>query len=89
LVLDAERVRWSRADAGETDGTGAAAAEWPGPANATASRAFLVGRRLIVWGGVTVLAEHLCPPPVAGQPQCEPWAETAARAGGWMTVLAK
>ena len=89
LVLDAERVRWSRLDAGEADGTGLAAAGVAGPGKRNSFRAFLIGRRLVVWGGVTVLAEHLCPPPVAGQPQCDPWAETVARDDGWMLVLAR
>jgi hypothetical protein len=37
----------------------------------------------------TVIAEHLCPPPVSGMPLCDPWAETAGRDDGWMVVLPK
>ena len=80
VVLDADHGRWSRISA-DVDGAG------PGKRNSF--RAFLVGRRLIVWGGLTVIAEHLCAPPVPGQPLCDPWAETAARNDGWMMVLPK
>jgi hypothetical protein len=79
-VLDAERGRWSRISGG---------VEGAGPGKRNSFRAFLVGRRLIVWGGLTVIAEHLCPPPVPGQPLCDPWAETAARNDGWMMLLPK
>ena len=74
VLLDADRARWSVLDADEL-----------GKRNSY--RAFLLGRRLIVWGGVTVTAEHLCPPPVPGQPQCDPWAETASRDDGYMISL--
>ena len=74
LVLDADHAGWSTLDAGEL-----------GKRNSF--RAFLVGRRLIVWGGVTVIAEHLCPPPVPGQPLCDSWAERASRDDGWMMLL--
>jgi hypothetical protein len=74
VVLDAERARWSELAADEL-----------GTRNSY--RAFLLGRRLIVWGGVQVIAEHLCPPPVPNMPLCDPWAETAARDDGWMMVL--
>jgi hypothetical protein len=75
-LLDADRARWSSIPAAEL-----------GKRNGF--RAFLVGRRLLVWGGVTVVAEHLCPPPVPGQPLCDPFAETASRDDGWMILLPK
>jgi hypothetical protein len=50
-------------------------------------RAFLLGRRLIVWGGQTVVAEFRCPPPVPGQPICDSFAQTAAHDDGWMMLL--
>jgi hypothetical protein len=40
-------------------------------------------------GGVTVVAEHLCPPSIPGQPQCDPFAETAPHHDGWMILLPK
>ena len=73
-VLDADRASWS-----------VLAADELGKRNNF--RAFLAGRRLIVWGGVTVIAEHICPPPVPGQPICDSWAERAARNDGWMMLL--
>jgi hypothetical protein len=75
-VLDADRARWSTFAAGEL-----------GKRNSF--RAFLLGRRLIVWGGLTVIAEHICPPPIPGQPICDSFAETAARDDGWMLLLPK
>jgi hypothetical protein len=74
VLLDAERARWTALDA---DGLGTRGSY----------RAFLLGRRLIVWGGVTVTATHVCPPPVPGQPICDSWAETAPRDDGWMMLL--
>jgi hypothetical protein len=74
VLLDADRARWSVLDADELGTRGS-------------YRAFLLGRRLIVWGGVTVTAEHLCGPSLPGQPQCDPWAETAPRDDGWMILL--
>jgi hypothetical protein len=74
VVLDAERARWSTLAADELG-------------HRNGFRAFLLGRRLIVWGGVTVIAEHLCPPPIPGQPLCDPFAETAPRNDGWMILL--
>jgi hypothetical protein len=74
VVLDADHAAWSIIDAaplGKRD----------------SFRAFLLGRRLIVWGGQTVVAEFRCPPPVAGQPMCDPFAQTAARDDGWMMLL--
>jgi hypothetical protein len=73
-VLDAERARWSTVDA-------------RGPGSRNSYRAFLLGRRLIIWGGVTVIAEHVCPPPVPGQPICDSFAETASHDDGWMIAL--
>ena len=52
-------------------------------------RAFLLGRRLVIWGGSTVVAEHICPPPIPGQPICDSWAETAPHHDGWMILLPK
>jgi hypothetical protein len=75
-ILDADRARWSILDAGE-------------PGKRVSFRAFLLGRRLIVWGGLTVIAEHICPPPVPGQPICDSFAETAPRNDGWMILLPK
>ncbi|HMF44228.1 MAG TPA: hypothetical protein VKQ32_26330 [Polyangia bacterium] len=75
-VLDADRASWSIVDAAEL-----------GKRNGY--RAFLVGRRLIIWGGSTVVAEHICPPPIPGQPICDSWAETAPHHDGWMIVLPK
>lgn len=75
-VLDADRASWSIVAATEL-----------GKRNGY--RAFLVGRRLIIWGGSTVVAEHICPPPIPGQPICDSWAETAAHHDGWMIVLPK
>jgi hypothetical protein len=74
LVLDADRARWSAIDAQELGNRG----EY---------RAFLVGRRLVIWGGVTVTAEHLCGPHLEGQPQCDPWAERAPNNDGYMMLL--
>lgn len=73
-ILDAERARWTTVDA-------------RGPANRNSYRALLLGRRLIVWGGLTVIAEHRCPPPIPGQPICDSFAETASHDDGWMLVL--
>lgn len=73
-VLDAERARWSTVDA-------------RGPGRRNSYRAFLLGRRLIVWGGLTVIAEHRCPPPIPGQPICDSFAETASHDDGWMLAL--
>jgi hypothetical protein len=73
-VLDADRASWSLVATQE-------------PGKRASFRAFLLGRRLIVWGGMTVLAEHLCPPPVPGQPICDSFAETAPRNDGWMMLL--
>jgi hypothetical protein len=75
-VLDADHAAWSTIAADEL-----------GQRNGF--RAFLVGRRLLVWGGVTVVAEHLCPPSIPGQPQCDPFAETAPHHDGWMILLPK
>jgi hypothetical protein len=75
-VLDADRASWSILAADEL-----------GKRNSF--RAFLAGRRLIVWGGVTVIAEHICPPPIPGQPICDSWAERAPRNDGWMMLLPK
>jgi hypothetical protein len=72
--LDADRAAWSTHAARELG-------------NRTSFRAFLPGRRLLVWGGLTVVAEHRCARPVPGQPICDPWAETAARDHGWMLLL--
>ena len=58
-----------------------------GPGKRNSFRALLLGRRLIVWGGLTVIAEHICPPPIPGQPICDSFAETAARDDGWMILL--
>jgi hypothetical protein len=85
VVLDAERGLWSRIDAGGP-GPGPGTA---GPGKRNSFRAFLFGRRLVVWGGLTVIAEHVCPPPVPGQPICDSFAETAGRDDGWMVVLPK
>ena len=74
VILDPETARWTTLD---TDA--------PGKRNSF--RAFLVGRRLIVWGGSQLIAEHLCGPHIEGQPQCDPWAETAPRNDGWMILL--
>jgi hypothetical protein len=73
-ILDADRAHWATVDA-------------DGPGKRREFRAFLLGRRLIVWGGLTVVAEHLCGPPIPGQPLCDPWAETAAHDDGWMILL--
>jgi hypothetical protein len=75
VILDAERARWSTIDAGDL---GRPRSQY---------RAFLVGRRLVIWGGLTVLAEHLCGPPIPGQPLCDPWGESAPRDDGWMILL--
>ncbi len=75
-VLDADRASWSILDAAEL-----------GKRNSF--RVFLVGRRLIVWDGVTVIAEHRCPPPSPGMPLCDPIAETAPHKDGWMILLPK
>ena len=74
VLFDADRASWSTIAADELG-------------SRSGFRAFLVGRRLIVWGGLTVIAEHRCPPPVPGQPLCDPWAETAPRNDGWMLLL--
>jgi hypothetical protein len=76
MVLDADHAAWSTIAAAEL-----------GKRNGF--RAFLAGRRLIVWGGVTVIAEHLCGPHIPGQPQCDPFAETASHDDGWMILLPK
>jgi len=34
-----------------------------------------------------VVTEHLCPPSIPGQPQCDPFAETAPRHDDWMILL--
>jgi N-acetylneuraminic acid mutarotase len=73
-ILDADQARWSIVNA-------------DAPGKRASFRAFLVGRRLIVWGGLTVIAEHRCPPPVPGQPLCDPFAETAPHNDGWMMLL--
>jgi hypothetical protein len=73
-VLDADHARWAVLDAEE-------------PGKRQSFRAFLAGRRLIVWGGLTVIAEHTCPPPVPGQPICDSFAEMASRDDGWMILL--
>jgi hypothetical protein len=73
-ILDADHASWTTLAANE-------------PGKRTSFRAFLAGRRLVVWGGLTVIAEHRCPPPVAGQPMCDPFAETAPHDDGWMLVL--
>jgi hypothetical protein len=74
VLLDADRASWSTIEAAELG-------------RRNSFRAFLLGRRLIVWGGVQLIAEHLCGPPIPGQPICDPWAETAARDDGWMILL--
>jgi len=74
VVLDADRAAWSKIAAPELG-------------KRSDFRAFLVGRRLMVWGGVTVIAEHLCGPPIPGRPQCDPFAETASHSDGWMIAL--
>jgi hypothetical protein len=74
VLLDADRARWTVLDAGDLGARGS-------------YRAFLLGRRLVVWGGVTLVAQHLCPPPVPGQPICDSWAETAPRDDGFMMLL--
>ena len=74
-VLDADHARWSTIDVRG------------GPGSRNSFRAFLLGRRLIVWGGLTVIAEHRCPPPIPGQPICDSFAETAPRNDGWMILL--
>ena len=74
MLLDADRASWSTIEAAELG-------------RRNSFRAFLLGRRLIVWGGVQLIAEHLCGPPIPGQPICDPWAETAARDDGWMILL--
>jgi len=76
VVLDADRAAWSTIAARELG-------------KRREFRAFLVGRRLIVWGGLSVLAEHLCPPPAPGRPLCDPFAETASHNDGWMLLLPK
>jgi hypothetical protein len=76
VVLDADRAAWSTiaaSDLGKRNGF----------------RAFLLGRRLIIWGGVTVVAEHICPPHIPGQPICDSWAESAPHHDGWMVLLPK
>src|SRR6185437_6299656 len=73
-VLDADRAVWSTIGADELG-------------KRTGFRALLAGRRLLVWGGLTVVAEHRCPPPVPGLPLCDPFAETAPHNDGWMIVL--
>jgi hypothetical protein len=73
-ILDADRGRWTTVGA-------------DGPGKRRDFRAFLLGRRLVVWGGLTVVAEHLCGPPIPGQPLCDPWAETASHDDGWMILL--
>jgi hypothetical protein len=73
-ILDAERARWSTVDA-------------RGPGKRNSYRAFLLGQRLIIWGGLTVIAEHICPPPIPGQPICDSFAETASHDDGWMLAL--
>ena len=75
-VLDADRAVWSTIGADELG-------------KRTGFRALLAGRRLLVWGGLTVVAEHRCPPPVPGLPLCDPFAETAPHNDGWMIVLPK
>jgi hypothetical protein len=96
VVLDADRGRWSRIDAGGSEpgvagprgaGPGVAQPSVAGPGKRNSYRAFLLGRRLVVWGGLTVIAEHICPPPVPGQPICDSFADTAPRDDGWMVVL--
>jgi hypothetical protein len=74
VLLDADRASWSTIEAPELG-------------KRHSFRAFLLGRRLVVWGGAALLAEHLCGPPIPGQPQCDPWAETAPRDDGWMILL--
>ncbi len=75
-VLDADGASWSTVAAAEL-----------GKRNGF--RAFLVGRRLLIWGGSTVVAEHICPPPVPGMPICDSFAETAPHHDGWMILLPK
>jgi hypothetical protein len=75
-VLDADHASWSMLAVGELG-------------KRQNFRAFLVGRRLIVWGGLTVVAEHLCPPHVSGQANCDPYSETAPHNDGWMILLPK
>jgi hypothetical protein len=74
VILDAETARWTTLDA-------------EGPGKRNSFRAFLAGRRLIVWGGSQLIAEHICPPPIPGQPICDSWAETKPRDDGWMILL--
>ena len=74
VVLDADHATWSILDAASL-----------GKRNSF--RAFLLGRRLIVWGGQTVVREFRCPPPQPGQPLCDPFAQTAAHDDGWMMLL--
>jgi hypothetical protein len=74
VILDPLSARWTTVDADE-----------PGKRNSY--RAFLAGRRLIVWGGAQLIAEHLCGPHIEGLPQCDPWAEIAPRDDGWMILL--
>jgi hypothetical protein len=74
VLLDADRASWSTIDAAEVS-------------KRHNFRAFLLGRRLVIWGGAVLIAEHLCGPPIAGQPICDPWAETASRDDGWMILL--
>lgn len=74
VILDADTARWTTLDA-------------DGPGKRNSFRAFLIGRRLIVWGGSQLIAEHICPPPIPGQPICDSWAETAPRDDGWMILL--
>ena len=74
VVLDADRAAWSTLDAAPLR-------------KRNSFRAFLIGRRLIVWGGQTLVAEFRCPPPVPGQPICDSFAQTAAHDDGWMMLL--
>ena len=74
VILDPASARWTTLDA-------------DGPGKRNSYRAFLAGRRLIVWGGAQLIAEHICPPPVPGQPICDSWAEVAPRDDGWMILL--
>ena len=73
-VLDAERARWSTLPVGAL-------------APRTSFRAFLVGRRLLVWGGMRVISEPPCPPPQPNLPLCDPVSVTAPRNDGAMLVL--
>ena len=73
-VLDPDSARWSTIAVGAL-------------ARRSAYRAFLVGDRLIIWGGMEVIAEHRCPPPRPHMPLCDPVSETAPRNDGAMLVL--